>query len=89
MTVKGERQAESWLRRGHAVTCWQDHERCALMSARDMLENRAAHIKAQGRVFREALENFDRTGELDPLLFEAAKRALREYHIELRSGRAK
>lgn len=86
VTAKGTRQIESWKRRGHAVDCWQDHERCALQSARDLMETRAAHVKAQARNFRDAVDGLDRVVPIPPdeLLVEQAREVLAEYHASLR-----
>lgn len=86
MTAKGTQQLQSWHRRGHAVDCWQHHERCALLSARDLMETRAAHAKAQARNFRTAVERLDQVVSIpaDELLVDAARRLLAEYHTALR-----
>lgn len=83
------RQVQSWTRRGHAVDCWQYHERCALLSARDLMETRAAHVKAQASMFRSALDRLDQLSAVtpEPELLEVARRILREYHALLRSGK--
>lgn len=71
------------------MDCWQYHERCALLSARDLMETRAAHVKAQAQIFRSALERLDQLNSVQPedLLLEVARRILREYHAALRSGK--
>lgn len=86
MTAKGIAQTQSWHRRGHYVDCWQYHERCALLSARDLMETRAAHVKAQARNLRTAIERLDQVGSLpaDDLLVDAARKILAEFHAALR-----
>lgn len=71
------------------MDCWTYHERCALLSARDLMENRSAHIKAQGKLFRTAVERIDQIAPVPPddMLVEIARRILREYHAALRAGR--
>lgn len=65
------------------------HERCALVSARDLMETRAAHVKSQAMAFRTALDRLDALHPVEPdaTLTEAARRILRSYHAELRAGR--
>lgn len=88
MTGKGQPQRQSWTRRGHYVSCWEIHERCALLSARDLMENRAAHAKAQAKLFGDNMVNLDR-GEVDADWFavELARKLLREYHASIRGVR--
>lgn len=71
------------------MDCWRHHELCALLSARDLMETRAAYAKAQAGQFRTAIDKLNRTAPETPeeVLIEAARRTLEEYHKALRSGR--
>lgn len=73
------------------MTCWIEHERCALVSARDLMENRAEQARARAKAFRDGVERLDRLEPLPvaPEVVEAARRLLREYHAALRAGREK
>ena len=88
--MTAEPRGRAWFSRGHGVNCWEYHESCALLSACDLLDARAAHIKAQAGVFRTAVRKLEiDTIHPDWLLTESARRLLREYHQDLRSGRAR
>lgn len=71
------------------MDCWQYHERCALISARDLMETRAAHVRAQAMGFRVALDRLDQLNPVVPAsgLLDGARRILREYHAALRAGK--
>lgn len=86
MTPKGARFDVSWHRRGHYVTCWQIHDECALTAARDMLDNKAEHIKAQARSFRIAAQRL-RDLPADPTLVEDARALLLDYYTNMRATR--
>lgn len=55
------------------------------------MESRAAHVKAQAKTFRTAIDRLDQVGPVEPeaLLIEVARRILREYHAALRAGKEK
>lgn len=90
MTVTADSRGRSWSNKTHRVDCWEYHQSCALISVSDLLDARAAYIKGQAGVYRTALKKLE-LDQIEPdwLLTESARRLLREYHLALKSGKAR
>lgn len=75
---------DSWKRRGHAPDCWRDHEECALKSAKDMCDTRAAQARAQSLMFHNSLQR-RHDGVDSPEVLLLARRLLGEYHATMKT----
>lgn len=75
---------DTWRKRGHSPECWKIHPDCALKSAKDICDTRAAQDKARAQIMNRAIQSIaiDALSCHDAVFL--ARRILADYHERMR-----
>jgi hypothetical protein len=75
---------DTWRKRGHSPECWRTHAECALKSAKDICDTRAAQDKTRATIMGQAIQRLLLDKQSSPDAVFLARRILIEYHERMR-----